>query len=367
MDFTLSGEQLLIKDAARRFATQPSRPRDAWPEFAKLGWLALGTPEELGGFGGALERMLVAEELGRGLVLEPYATCAVFPAAILRAAGRLDLLEQLVEGESFAVAFEEPHGHDDPADIVTRADATSGGYVLRGRKARISARAGPATFIVSARLGDGVALFAVPSQAAGLQREDRATEDGTNAVSLELGGVAVGEDAQLAASDGLALLGEGIDTCIGALCGEAVGLMSTMFEMTLEYLKVRQQFGVPIGSFQALQHRMADMFVELELARSMAYLAAMTLDERTAPVKRSRSVSGAKVQIARSGRFVGQNAIQLHGAIGMTDEYRLGGYFKRMTCIQRLLGDADYHLARYAALPAQRAEEHRVAAGAGAK
>ncbi|MGH7660408.1 MAG: acyl-CoA dehydrogenase, partial [Vulcanimicrobiaceae bacterium] len=206
-----------------------------------------------------------------------------------------------------------------------------------------------ATFIVSARATDGIALFAVPTGTTGIVRRDIPAEDGTNVATLEFSGVTVPTDARLA-GDGLALLGEGLDRAIGALCAESVGLMSAMFAMTLEYLKVRSQFGVPIGSFQALQHRMAEMFVELELARSMSYVAAMTLDDDAEAANRTRTLSGAKVQIARSGRFVGQHAIQLHGAIAMTQEYKLGGYFKRMTVLERLFGDKEYHLSRYVAL-----------------
>lgn len=351
MDFKLSGEQILIKDSVERFVAQPPA-RDAWTEFAKLGWLAIGAPEELGGFGGSVETMLVMEAFGRGLLLEPYAACAVFPGALLRAARRNDLLERLIEGRRFAVAYEEPHARFDPALVATAAERTAAGYALRGRKVRALAPRDAATFIVSARCGDVVGLFAVPEGSRGLNRRDATGEDGTNAAALELDGVVVGDDARLGAAEGVASLQEGLDYAAGALCAEAVGVMNAMFDMTLEYLKVRSQFGVTIGSFQALQHRMAEMLMELELARSMAYRAAMTLQDETEPAARSRAIAAAKVQIARSGRFVGQSAIQLHGAIAMTEEYKLGGYFKRMTTLERLYGDAGYHLARYAGLPA---------------
>jgi len=351
VDFKLSGEQLLIKDSVDRFVAGSPRPVNAWGEFAKLGWLGIGAPDEVGGFGGAVETMLVMEAFGRGLLLEPFAACAVFPSAILRAAARHDLLERLIEGDRFAVAFEEPQPRYDPAAVETFAESTADGYALRGRKIRVCTAPELATFIVSARAPEGVALFVVPPGAAGVERRDMRAEDGTNVATLDLNGVFVAGGAKLA-GNGLALLGEGLDRAIGALCAESVGLMNAMFSMTLEYLKVRSQFGVPIGSFQALQHRMAEAFVELELARSMSYVAAMTLDDAAEGGSRTRTLSGAKVQIARSGRFIGQNAIQLHGAIAMTQEYKLGGYFKRMTVLERLFGDRDYHLARYAALRA---------------
>ena len=348
MDFKLSAEQLLIKDSALRFA-QGALPADRWSVFANLGWLGIGVPEEAGGFGGALERMLVAEALGRGLVAEPLAACAFFPAAILSAARRFDLLERLCDGsERFAVAYEEEQARYDPSAPATIAERTADGYRLQGRKIRAIVPSSAATFLVSARMGEHIGLFAIAPGCGGVLRQDERTEDGSCATTLTLDG-AVLDDAMLIGppGDGLSLLQTGLDHATGAVCAEALGVMSVMFEMTLAYLKERTQFGVPIGSFQALQHRMAEMFIELELARSMAYLAAMTLDSEHDPDARSRAIASAKIQIARSGNFVGQNAIQLHGAIAMTREYKLGGYFKRMTSLERLYGDVDFLLERY--------------------
>lgn len=343
MDFKLSGEQTLIKESVQRFVAQPM-PRDPWAEFAKLGWLGIGAPEELGGFGGAIERLLVLEAFGRGLCLEPFASCAVLPAAILRDAGRNDLLERLIEGEPFAVAFEEPRARYDPTTAATRAVSNNGSYALHGKKSRVPVVRGQGRFIVSAATDDGIGLFVVAPDASGLLRNDGIAEDGTLITDLALDGVtgeAVGSGTNLK---------RGLEHAIAALCAESVGVMSAMFEMTLKYMKERTQFGVSIGSFQALQHRMADMFVELELARSMAYLAAMTVDGEKDAGARARAIAGAKVHVAKSGRFVGQNAVQLHGAIAMTQEYRLGAYFKRMTVLERLYGDADHHLSARANL-----------------
>ena len=348
MDFKLTGEQTLIKDSVERFVAQQPAPAEPWREFAKLGWLGIGAPEEVGGFGGALETMLVMEAFGRGLYLEPYAACAVFPSSILRVAGRADQLELLVEGERrFAVAYEEPGAHYNPAAVSASAQVADGGYVLTGKKVRVPVPRGDTSFLVSARTDRDVALFAVPPDASGLLRNDETAEDGTNVARLELDAVRIDDSARIGTSSGLALLQRGLEYANAALCGEAVGLMSTMFDLTLGYLKERNQFGVPIGSFQALQHRMAEMFTELELARSMAYVAAMTVDDDSDADARARAIAGAKIQVSRSGRFVGQNAVQLHGAIAMTQEYKLGGYFKRMTSIERLYGDIDYHLERY--------------------
>jgi alkylation response protein AidB-like acyl-CoA dehydrogenase len=351
MDFTLSPEQLLIKDSVARFAQGEHAGRDHWPTFAELGWLAIGAPEDLGGFGGPLETLILMEQFGRGLVVSPYVSQVVLAGTILRAADRTDLLEAMVEGKArFAVAYEEPHARYDPAAVATTTTREGDAYVIRGSKVRVLDASTADTIVVSARTGDEISLFAVPAGAPNLVRTPYAAEDGHDVADVHFDGVRVESDALLGASGGgLPLLELGLDHAVAALCAEALGLMSLMLEATVEYTKQRQQFGVAIGSFQALQHRMAEMFMEVELARSMAYLAAMTLGEDADPAARRRGVSAAKVQIAKSGRFVGQNAIQLHGGIGMSEEYKVGHYFKRMTIVERLLGDAGYHLARYVA------------------
>jgi alkylation response protein AidB-like acyl-CoA dehydrogenase len=251
------------------------------------------------------------------------------------------------------VAYEEPHARYDPSLIATTAQACGDGFILEGTKARVLDATTADTLIVSARSGEGPPLLvAVPADAPGVTLTPFAAEDGYDVAQLRLSGVRVGGDAQLAGPErAQAALERGLDHAIGALCAEGLGLMSAMLEMTVAYAKQRQQFGVAIGSFQALQHRMAEMFIELELARSMAYLAATTLDAGGDQAVRRRGISAAKVQIARSGRFVGQQAIQIHGGIGMSEEYKVGHYFKRMTMIERLLGDVDFHLARFSATP----------------
>jgi alkylation response protein AidB-like acyl-CoA dehydrogenase len=352
VDFTLSPEQLLIKDSVARFAAGDHANTEKWPQFAELGWLAIGAPDDLGGFGGPIETLLLMEQFGRGLVVSPYVAQVVLAGTILRGAERTELLERLVEGtERFAVAYEEPHARYDPASVETSAVRDGDAYVLRGSKARVLDASTASTLIVSARTGDEVSLFAVPADAANVTREKYPSEDGYDVANVRLDGVRVDATQIIGPlGGGVALLERALDHATAALCAEGLGLMSLMLEATVEYTKQRQQFGVPIGSFQALQHRMAEMFIEVELARSVAYMAAMTLDEQAGdPVARRRGISAAKVQIAKSGRFVGQNAIQLHGGIGMSEEYKVGHYFKRMTMVERLLGDADYHLTRYIA------------------
>src|ERR1700736_1104164 len=292
MDFTLSPEQLLIKDSVARYAAGDHAGTEKWPQFAELGWLAIGAPDDLGGFGGPLETLLLMEQFGRGLVVSPYVSQVVLAGTILRAAERTELLEKLVEGtERFAVAYEEPHARYDPAAVETSAvrdpsvNSGQAAYVLRGTKVRVLDAATANTLIVSARTGDEISLFAVPVDAANITREPYASEDGYDVANVRFEGVRV-DGAQLIGplGGGLELLDRALDHATAALCAEGLGLMSLMLEATVEYTKQRQQFGVPIGSFQALQQRMAEMFIEVELARSMAYLAAMTLGEERDPV-----------------------------------------------------------------------------------
>ncbi len=347
MDFTLSPEQLLIKDSVARFAAGEHTGKDHWPTFTELGWLALGAPEEMGGFGGPVETLLLQEQFGRGLVRSPYVSQVVFAGTILAAAGRGDILEPMTEGaRRVAVAYEERGARFDPSVVTTTATKDGDGYLLRGEKVRVLDGSTADTLIVSAREDDGISLFAVAADA--VLREPYPAEDAQDAATLTLRDVRAGADARIGdAGNGVALLERGIDHAVAAVCAEMLGIGAFMLEATVDFTKQRQQFGVPIGSFQSLQHRMAEMFMEVELARSMAYMAAMTLQDGAGDAVRRRTISGAKVQVAKSIRFVGQNAIQLHGGIGMSEEYRVGHYFKRATMLERLYGGADFFLERY--------------------
>ncbi|GAC1306868.1 MAG: acyl-CoA dehydrogenase family protein [Vulcanimicrobiaceae bacterium] len=355
MDFTLSPEQLLIKDSVARFAASDHAGRDHWSTFAELGWLAIGAPEACGGFGGPLETLLLMEQFGRGLVVTPYAGQAVAVGTILRHAGRLDVLQRVVAGdERIALAYEEPRARYEAGKIAATATASRAGWTVRGSKVRVLGAASATHFLVSAATAGGIVLAVVPAVSAQVTRRPYAAEDHHDVADVTFDD-APAEATIGAAGSGLDLLERGHDHAVAALCAEAVGIMSVMLETTVAYTKQRRQFGVPIGSFQALQHRMAEMFVEVELARSMAYLAALRLDAPDDRVRR-RGVSAAKAQIARSGRFVGQNAIQLHGGIGMSEEYSVGHAFKRLTTIERLFGDRAFHLARFAASAPARSE-----------
>ncbi len=350
MDFALASEQLLLRDSVARFASDGARG-DAWRTFTELGWSAIGAPVEAGGFGGPVEVLLLMEQLGRGLVRSAYVGQAVFAGTMLGVIGRLDLLTSLIEGSRrFAVAYEEAHARYDPSQVDAWVSRDGSGWLLHGSKMRVLDVSSADTLLVSARTEDGIALFSVAAVDPSVICNPFPAEDGSDVADVHFCGTHVEHDALLAdEADALRALDLGIDHAVAALCAESLGLCEVMLETTVEYTKNRYQFGVPLSSFQALQHRMAEMYIELELLRSMAYYAAGSLDELDEGA-RKRAISAAKAQVAKSGRFIGQQAIQLHGAIGMSEEYKIGHYFKRMTLLERLLGDRDYHLRRYVEL-----------------
>jgi pimeloyl-CoA dehydrogenase small subunit len=374
MDFDLSEEQQLLKDSIgsfladtydfesrRKIAVQPGGySRDVWAKFAELGLLGLPFAEEDGGFGGGpVETMLVAECFGKYLVLEPYLATIVLGGGVLKRAGspaqKAEHIAAIGEGSrTFALATTERHSRYDLFDVTTTAKKDGDGYVLDGEKAVVVSGGTADYLIVSARTGGqrrdkaGIGLFIVKGDASGVSRRDSVTQDGTHAAEVTLSGVKVGADAVVGdPAGGLAVLESVADEAIAALCAEAVGAMSELTDLTVDYLKQRKQFGINIGSFQSLQHRAAEMFVALEQARSMAMFAAMTASTENVTERRALA-SAAKVQIGRSARFIGQQAIQLHGGIGMTMEYKAGHYFKRLTMIDTLFGDADHHLSEVA-------------------
>jgi alkylation response protein AidB-like acyl-CoA dehydrogenase len=359
--------------------------RENWRTFAGLGWLGIAFPEARGGFGGtAVETMILMEAFGKGLVLEPFVPAVVLGGSALAFGGTTSahdqLLERLIEGELLlTLAYAEAGSRYEPSVVATRARRDGGDFVIDGGKRAVPYAAAADTFVVSVRTrgevdeAQGISLVLIDRDAAGVSRRDYRTVDGQRASDLTFSGVRVPADAILGEVDaGLPLLERVLDYGLGALAAEAIGLMTFMQRTTLAYLKTREQFGVPIGSFQALQHRAVDMLIQLELARSICYYGTMALVEDADGRSRSKALSATKVQIARSGRYVGQQAIQLHGGIGMSEEYAVGHYFKRMSMLERALGDADYHLRRYVRLgrePAASAQpgalEELVSAGVG--
>jgi alkylation response protein AidB-like acyl-CoA dehydrogenase len=389
MDFNFKEEQLQLADALKRWiardytfearraivASAAGVSDAAWATLAELGLTALPLPEAQGGFdGNAVDMFVVMQELGRGLVVEPY-FATMFGAEFLRRGRAHDaLLERVAAGElKLACALGERQSRHDLRDVATRAtlDAADGdGWRLHGEKKAVLHGAQAGVLIVSSRTAgaqrdeDGITLFAVPADAAGVATRDVRMLDGQRAADVLLRDVKVGADAVVGTvGEGWIILEAAADHGAGLLCAEALGAMDALFGATLDYLKTRQQFGVPIGKFQALQHRMADMYVHLEQARSMALLAAVRLaaehladdarnaGDANAAAERRRAVAAAKYRVGQAARFVGQQAIQLHGGMGVTDELPASHYFKRLSTIELTLGDCDHHLARFIAQP----------------
>ncbi len=374
MDFELSDEQRLLKDSVERLTTQRydfetrkkfmAEPegwsRDMWRQYAELGLTALPFAEEHGGIGGGpVETMIVMEAFGRALALEPYLATVVLGGGFLRHgasdAVKGDVLPKVAAGEALlSFAHIERQARYDLADVTTTARKDGAGYVLSGEKSLALHGDCADRLIVSARVtGDqrarnGIGLFLVDAKQGGVSRRGYPTMDGLRAAEISLANVKVGADAVIGEpGNAYPLIERVVNSGIAALAAEAVGAMGAMHEITVDYLKQRKQFGVPIGNFQVLQHRAGEMLIALEQARSMAMLATMMSDEENA-AERRKAIAAAKVQIGRSAKIVGQGAIQLHGGIGMTMEYKVGHYFKRVTMIDTMFGDADYHLAALA-------------------
>jgi pimeloyl-CoA dehydrogenase small subunit len=381
MDFDLSEEQRLLQESlgrliADRYAFEQRKThgqsaegwsRELWEQYAGLGLLGLPFPERHGGSaGGPVETMIVMEAFGRSLALEPYFATVVLGGGLLRHGGNealsAELMPKIADGSlTLGFAHVERHSRWNFADVATKAARDGGGWVLDGEKSVVLHGDSADKLAVTARVGSGqrdragIGLFLVDANARGVSRRGYPTQDGLRAAEVSLNGVRVAAEAALGEPGAaLPLVERVVDEGIAALCAEAVGAMSVMHELTVDYLKTRRQFGREIGSFQVLQHRAVDMLVALEQARSMAMFAAMMAAEDAAAERRN-AVSAAKAQIGRSGKFIGQQAIQLHGGIGMTMEYKVGHYFKRMTMIDTMFGDADHHLrelARRGAAPA---------------
>ncbi|MEA2903299.1 MAG: hypothetical protein QOI12_686 [Alphaproteobacteria bacterium] len=372
MDFDLSEEQRLLKESVdgllgssydfesrkKYGAEKGGWSRSVWAKLAEQGLLGLPFSEDDGGFGaGAIETMIVMEALGKALVLEPYLATVVLGGGFVRrggsAAQKAAHIPGIIDGsKTFAFAQLEKNSRYDLADVSTSAKKKGEGWVIDGEKFVVLNGDSADTLVVTARTkggqrdAAGIGVFLVPGNARGVSKKGYPTQDGLHAADITFTGVEVGADAAIGdPEDGLALIEQVVDDARIAMCAEAVGAMDESLKSTVEYLKTRTQFGVPIGSFQVLQHRAADMFVAVEQARSMSMFATMAADFDDAKA-RANAVAAAKVQIGKSGKFVGQQAIQLHGGIGMTMEARIGHYFKRLTMIENTFGDSDYHLRR---------------------
>jgi pimeloyl-CoA dehydrogenase small subunit len=368
MDFDLTDEQRLLADSVNRFVSdrygdfekrqayraEPKGYAAAnWSAMAEMGLLALPLPEEQGGFGGGpVETMLVMEAIGRGLVVEPYLATVVLGLGLLRGAGGdPDLLAKVAAGEAtLAFAHQERQARHDLHDIATAARRAGDAWLLDGAKGVVLGGDTADRILVTARLSGarrdrgGIGLFLLDPATPGVTRRGYATQDGLRAAEIVLEGAG----ATLLSNDALPLVERVADEAIAALCAEAVGAMETLRDLTVDYLKTRQQFGRAIGEFQALQHRAADMLVATEQARSMAMYAAMMVQEPDAAA-RATALSAAKALVGRLADQLGKDAIQLHGGIAMTEEYKAGHYFKRLSMLNALFGDVDHHLRRVVA------------------
>ncbi len=376
MDFNFTEEQRMLLDAARRFlareygferrrailASADGYSREVWQGLADLGLLALNIPEEHGGLGGSMiDTMLAMNVAGETLLLEPYlASAVVATRALARQASDAqcaELLPTMASGEKIAIlAHDEPASRFDRMAIETRAWRLGNGYVLSGHKSAVAHLPCADILLVTARLAVSdtaqpgpLALFALPRATEGVRRLAWPMVDGTHAGELWLEQAFVPATALVGHADAEAVIEQALDAGLAAVCAEAVGALDRLLAATVEYARTRQQFGVPIGKFQALQHRMADMVLHVEQARSISYLAAVRCTDPDASARR-RTLAAAKVTIGQACRFVGQQAVQLHGGMGVTDELDVGHYFKRLMAIEQQFGSTDHHLESYAAL-----------------
>jgi alkylation response protein AidB-like acyl-CoA dehydrogenase len=375
MDFSFTEEQTLLRNSVQRYLSdnykyedwrkftrgEAGRDPKHWAQFAELGLLAAPLPEAHGGLGGgAMESLVTMEEFGRALVVEPYISTVVVAGGVLARAGsdaqKDEWLPKIAGGETIvAFAYAEPAGRYNLADLSTGAKKQGAGYVLSGRKAVVLGAPWADQLLVSARTGggrrdaDGVSLFLVDKKAKGISMRDYPTMDGGRASEITFENVEVPAERLIGEADkALALIERAGDEAIAALAAESTGAMKVLVDATVEYSKTRKQFGVPIGKFQVLQHRMVDMFVNYEQSVSITLMVTLSLDKEES--ERKKAASAAKVQIGKAGRFVGQGAVQVYGGMGMTDELDVGHYFKRLTMIDTQFGSVDHHLKRYAAL-----------------
>ncbi|MEX1364299.1 MAG: acyl-CoA dehydrogenase [Nannocystaceae bacterium] len=372
MDFELTSEQKMLAQTVASFVKQRSpverfrklraagRPHDqeVWAHMGELGWLSVPFAEEAGGFGGGpVEVAIILEGLGKALAPEPYLASVVLAGLALARAGSEAQHERwlapMIEGDRvLALAWAERSGRYDGGAPGLTARREGSGWTLQGEKVFVLGGQVAEHFVVSASTPDGLGLFVVDADGPGVERQGLRTIDGHGAARLQLTGATVDDDRRLGepGDTASAVLQRVLDLGAAAACAEGLGVAQAMLDMTVAHLKEREQFGVPIGSFQVLQHHAVDMFVQVQLLRSMSVMASLRADEPQDEL-RQRSVSAAKVTLATAGRHVSQMAIQLHGGIGITDEHDIGLYFKRMLALNTMLGDEQHHVDRLAGLP----------------
>jgi alkylation response protein AidB-like acyl-CoA dehydrogenase len=375
MDFTFNEEQTLIQDQVDQFIqkeydweTRQSLSNSElgfgdnnWQKFAELGWLGISTSEDNGGFGGsAIESMLIMEAFGKGLVVEPFIETIIMSGGLIDEHGsdqqKSSILEPAIAGQlHLALAYAEPQSRFNLSDVVTEAKSDGDNFILNGYKSVVMNGPSANKIIISARTSgsqleeNGITLFIVDGDSQGLNKTNYKTVDGRRASDLTIENVSVSKDDIIGQIDaGFDILDSSIDRAILAISAEAVGAMEVLYKTTVEYTKTREQFGTSIGKFQVLQHRMVDMFMEYEQCKSLLYMATMKHEEGSADAK--KAISGLKYQVGKAGRFIGQQAVQLHGGMGVTDELNVGHYFKRLTTVGTIFGNSDYHLKKYTSL-----------------
>ena len=375
MNFNFNEEQTLIQSQVSQFIQRDYEwekrqslvssdlgfSKDNWNIFAELGWLGISISEKSGGFGGtAIETMILMEEFGKGLVLEPYLETIVLSAGIIDSCGtekqKKEILDKVMSGNMhLALAFTEPQSRFNLSDVTAEAKQSGDFYIINGFKSVVMNGPSADALIVSARTSgnqsdsDGISLFLVDSKSTGVSSRNYPTVDGRRASEVTFENVKVSSHSLLGKRNtGFEELDNAVDLATLAICAEAVGAMEMLYKTTVEYTKTRKQFGQAIGKFQVLQHRMVDMFMEYEQCKSLLYMATIKKVEDASDSK--KSVSGLKYQIGKASKFIGQQAIQLHGGMGVTDELNVGHFFKRLTTIGTIFGNADYHLKRYSQL-----------------
>jgi alkylation response protein AidB-like acyl-CoA dehydrogenase len=376
MSFAFNDDQKLLAESADRFVlddyTFETRrgimgmdggfSRDVWAQFADLGWLALPIPEAHGGIGGStVDTAVLLESLGRGLIVEPYHGTVVMGAGAVATAGneaqKSEILPAVAEGKTLlAFAHIEPRARFTLSHVEVTAAKEGAGYVLNGEKAVVHNAETADKLIVSARTAGGAAdeagvtLFLIDRSADGVELRSYPTIDGLRASEIMLNNVKVGADAVLGDVDGaMAAIEAVVDRACVLMCAEAAGAMDVAVKLTVDYMKTRVQFGRPIGEFQVLQHRAVEMLGAKEYSRALTYRAAGVVDVAD-PRERARAVSAAKVEMGRGGKKIGQDGVQLHGGMGMTEDMAVGHYFKRLTMIDMLFGNTDHHMRRFARL-----------------
>ncbi len=376
MNFDLSKEQQMITDSVATFVKDESPverfregrstdqvwSKDIWKQMGEYGWLGIAFPEAVGGIDGSfIDMALILEELGKGLAPEPYIPSVVLAGGLLNTLGndeqKASWLTPMIEGDiSLSLAYAERQSRYNAEDCLTSASKSGDDYVLNGEKTWVlNGHAADAHVVVARTSGDqldeaGLSLFVVPAGTAGLTATPVPGMDGHKTAFLKLENVTVKADALLGGEgEALPHLRQALDRGAAAACAEGQGLLQCMLDLTTDYMKEREQFGVKIGSFQALQHRAADMFAEVQLGKGMMILAALHADENDVET-REREISAAKAQLSSGGWYVQENAIQLHGGIGITDEQDVGLYFKRLRVLNGLFGDGDWHVARFQSL-----------------